>query len=124
MRVSANKDTTAVSRIVQRWWKPTNPISQGKLGSFVEPKAQCEAEAEVEMFSMDTGRAEKDIIGKMNTFSIGTPHADTGVREIHELINSGKAFAVLNPISLSCHRLPEELMKGKWMRKLLRRSTA
>jgi hypothetical protein len=44
MRVSANKDTAAVSRIVQKWRKPTNPISQGKLGSFVEPKSQCEAE--------------------------------------------------------------------------------
>jgi hypothetical protein len=33
-------------------------------------------------------------------FSIGTPHADTGVREIRELISSGKAFAVLTPISL------------------------
>jgi hypothetical protein len=32
MRVSANKDTAAVSRIVQKWRKPTNPISQGKLG--------------------------------------------------------------------------------------------
>jgi hypothetical protein len=100
MRVSANKDTAAVSRIVQKWRKPTNPISQGKLGFFVEPKAQCEAEAEAESFSMDTGRATADTIERMNAFSIGTPHADTGVREIREVINSGKAFAVLTPISL------------------------
>ncbi len=100
MRVSANKDTAAVSRIVQKWRKPTNPISQGKLGSFVEPKAHCEAEAEAESFTMDTGRATADVIGRMNAFSIRTPHADTGVREIRELINSGKAFAVLTPISL------------------------
>ncbi len=100
MRVSANKDTAAVSRIVQKWRKPTNPISQGKLGSFVEPKFQGEAEAEAESFSMDTGRATMDIIVKMNAFSIGTPHANTGVREILELINSGKAFAILVPISL------------------------
>jgi hypothetical protein len=33
-------------------------------------------------------------------FSIGTPHADTGVREIRELIASGKSFAVLTSISL------------------------
>ncbi len=66
----------------------------------MEPKAQCEAEAEAESLSTDTSRAEKDFIGKMNAFSIGTPHADTGVREIRELINSGKAFAVLTPISL------------------------
>jgi hypothetical protein len=38
--------------------------------------------------------------GKLRAFSNGTPHADTGVREIRELINSGKAFAVLTPISL------------------------
>jgi hypothetical protein len=38
--------------------------------------------------------------GKLRAFSIGTPHADTGVREIRELISSGKAFAVLTPISL------------------------
>jgi hypothetical protein len=86
MRVSANKDTAAVSRIVQRWRKPTNPISQGKLGSFVEPKAQREAETEAESFSMDTGRSTADAIEKLNAFSIGTPHADTGVREIRELV--------------------------------------
>ncbi len=38
--------------------------------------------------------------GKLRAFSIGTPHADTGVREIREPISSGKAFAVLIPISL------------------------
>jgi hypothetical protein len=38
--------------------------------------------------------------GKLRAFSIGTPHAYTGVREIRELISSGKAFAVLTPISL------------------------
>ncbi len=36
----------------------------------------------------------------MRAFSIGTPHADTGAREIREFISSGKAFAVLTPISL------------------------
>ncbi len=100
MRVSANKDTAAVSRIVQKWRKPTNPISQGKLGSFVEPKSRDEAESEAESFSMDPGSASSDAPGKLNAFSIGTPHADTGVMEIRELIVSGKAFAVLTPISL------------------------
>ncbi len=38
--------------------------------------------------------------GILRAFSIGTPHADTGVRDIRELIKSGKAFAVLTPISL------------------------
>jgi hypothetical protein len=105
MRVSANKDTAAVSHIVQKWRKPTNPISQGKLGSFGEPKAQCEAEAEVESFSMNTGRATADAIERMNAFSIGTPHADTGVREIRELISSGKALAVLTlSLATDCQR--------------------
>ncbi len=100
MRVSANKDTAAVSHIVQMWKKPTNPISQGKLGSFVEPKSLCVAEPEAESFSMDPGSLATDVLGKLNVFSIGTPHADTGVREIRDLIMSGKAFAVLTPISL------------------------
>ncbi len=38
--------------------------------------------------------------GKLRAFSIGTPHANTSVREIRELISSGKAFAVLTPSSL------------------------
>jgi hypothetical protein len=41
--------------------------------------------------------------GKLRAFSIGTPHADTGVLEIRELISSGKAFAALTPISLIPH---------------------
>jgi hypothetical protein len=36
----------------------------------------------------------------LKAFSIGTPHADTGVHEIRELITSGKSFAVLISISL------------------------
>ncbi len=54
MRVSENVDTAAVSRIVQKWRKPANPISQGKLGSFVEPKSQTGTEVEAESFSVDT----------------------------------------------------------------------
>jgi hypothetical protein len=38
--------------------------------------------------------------GRLKSFCIGTPHADTGAREIRELIGSGKAFAVLTSISL------------------------
>jgi hypothetical protein len=49
---------------------------------------------------MNSGSLEADVLGKLNAFSIGTPHADTGVREIRDLIMSGKAFAVLTPISL------------------------
>ncbi len=36
----------------------------------------------------------------LKAFSIGTPHADTGVREIRELVASGKPFAVLISMSL------------------------
>jgi hypothetical protein len=74
-----------------------------KLGSFIKPKAQREAEAEAESFSMNMGRPTADAVEKLNAFSIGTPHADTGVREIREIINGGKAFAVLTPISLLPH---------------------
>jgi hypothetical protein len=98
MRVSANKDTAAVARIVQKWRKLTNPISQGKFGSYQEPKLhRCDDDEEAAL----TMVGEVSEAGsKLRAFSIGTPHADTGVREIRELISSGKAFAVLTPISL------------------------
>ncbi len=54
---------------------------------------------------------------KLRAFSIGTPHADTGVREIRELIGSGKAFAVLTPISLIPQK-QEAVMKATWMKPL------
>ncbi len=38
MSVSANKDTAAVVQMVQKWRKPTNPISQAKLSSFQQPR--------------------------------------------------------------------------------------
>jgi hypothetical protein len=94
MRVFANKDTAAVARMVQKWRRPTNPISQGKLGSFAEPKQSHEADVEQPALLLDSS-----VVG-LKAFSIGTPHADTGVREIRELIASGKPFAVLISISL------------------------
>ena len=98
MRVSANKDTAAVARMVQKWRKPTNPISQGKLSSYQEPKQPRGEDGEEAAPNMVGEVSESG--GKLRTFSIGTPHADTGVREIRELINSGKALSVLTPISL------------------------
>jgi hypothetical protein len=80
--------------MVQKWRKATNPISQGKLGSFAEPKQWQDADAEQHAFLVDLETSE------LKAFSIRTPHADTGVREIRELIASGKSFAVLTPISL------------------------
>jgi hypothetical protein len=98
VRVSANKDTAVVARMVQKWRKPTNPISQGKLSSYQEPKEQRGEDDEGSALTMVGEMSESG--GKLRAFSIGTPHADTGVREIRELINSGKAFAVLTSISL------------------------
>jgi hypothetical protein len=100
MRVSANKDTAAVARMVQKWRKPTNPISQGRLGSFVEPKQQHSADTSYQALNLETDAKATGTGRKLNSFCIGTPHADTGVREIRELIGSGKAFAVLTSISL------------------------
>ena len=96
MRVSANKDTAAVARMVQKWRKPTNPISQGRLGSYVEPKQRPCEDVDHQALNMEVATMS----GSLNSFCIGTPHADTGVREIRELIGSGKAFAVLTSISL------------------------
>ncbi len=47
MRVSVNKDTAAVARLVQKWRKPTNPISQGKLSSYQEPKQHRDDDEEI-----------------------------------------------------------------------------
>jgi hypothetical protein len=100
MRVSANKDTAAVARMVQKWRKPTNPISQGRLGSYVEPKRQPYEDMSHQALHMEANAKPAPTSRSLNSFCIGIPHADTGVREIRELIGSGKAFAVLTSISL------------------------
>ncbi len=100
MRVSANKDTAAVARMVQKWRKPTNPISQGRLGSYVEPKRQACEDMSHQALNMEANAKPAPTSRSLNSFCIGTPHAETGVREIRELIGSGKAFAVLTSISL------------------------
>jgi hypothetical protein len=48
MKVSANKDATAVARMVQKWRKSANPISQRKLSSYQEPKQRL-GEVEYEL---------------------------------------------------------------------------
>ncbi len=58
MRVSANKDTAAVARMVQKWRKPTNPISQGKLESYQEPKQHQGEDDEESALAMDSLVAE------------------------------------------------------------------
>ncbi len=92
----SKQDTAAVARMVQKWRKPTNPISQGRLGSYVEPKQRLCEDIDHQALNMEATTK----IRSLNSFCIGTPHADTGVREIRELIGSGKAFAVLTSISL------------------------
>jgi hypothetical protein len=80
--------------MVQNWRKNTNKISKGKLGSFAEPKQNHEVDVEQLTLLLFSNVVD------LKAFSIGTPHADTGVREIIELIASGKSFAVLIFISL------------------------
>jgi hypothetical protein len=69
----------------------------------------------------------------LKAFSIGTPHADTGVREIRELIASGKSLALLTSISLipqiargvNASDMDEEIaLKVDQMTKLVMASTA
>jgi hypothetical protein len=75
--------------------------SQGRLGSFVVPKQQHCEDMSHQALNMETDAPPMMAMGrKLNSFCIGIPHADTGVREIRELIGSGKAFAVLTSISL------------------------
>ena len=72
VRVYAYKDTAALSRHVQQWRTPKNPISQGRLSSA----------------------SAKD------TFHIGIMHSDSSFKEVHELLQSEKQFAILCPIGI------------------------
>jgi hypothetical protein len=66
IRLYANKDTAALSRHIQAWRKPTNPISQGRLGSgeFADNSA---------------------------VFYIGVCHAEKSLDEVKGLLASNKA---------------------------------
>ena len=75
IRLYANKDTAALSRHVQAWRTPTNPISQGRLGST-------------------------DFVDNSNVFFIGVCHAEKSVDEVKELLSSDKQFAILLPTGL------------------------
>ena len=75
IRLYANKDTAALSRHVQAWRTPTNPISQGRLGST-------------------------EFVDNSTVFFIGVCHAEKSVDEIKELLSSDKQFAVLLPTGL------------------------
>jgi hypothetical protein len=75
IRVYANKDTAALSKHVQAWRNPTNPISQGRLNSV-------------------------DFADKDKIFYIGVNHAEKIIEEIKERIFSDKQFAVLIPTGI------------------------
>jgi hypothetical protein len=72
IRVYAYKDTAALSRHIQQWRTPKNPISQGRLSSATAK----------------------------NTFHIGIMHSDSSFKEVHELLQSEKQFAILCPIGI------------------------
>ena len=74
VRVYAGKDTYAAGRLVQKWRKPSNPISQGKLLS-------------------------KDLAP--GAFHIGVDDVNKSVNEVVKLIKDNKHFAVLMPISVT-----------------------
>ncbi len=83
IRIYANKDTTALSRHVQAWRTPSNPISQGRLSSG-------------------------DFVDNCTVFFIGVCQAEKSVDEIKELLASDRQFAILLPTGL----LPE-LSRGE-----------
>ena len=81
LQVHANKDTLAISRMVQKWRKPTNPIIKGKL---------------------TVGGEVRDKVSTTDfTFRIGSPHADTGVKEIRAQTDAKASFAMLTPFNSS-----------------------
>ena len=72
IRVYAYKDTAALSRHVQQWRIPKNPISQGRLSSATA----------------------KD------SFHIGIMHTDGNFKELEDLLKQNKQFAILCPIGV------------------------
>ncbi len=72
VRVYAYIDTAALSRQIQQWRTPKNPISQGRLSSATAK----------------------------NTFHIGIMYSDSSFKEVHELLQSEKQFAILCPIGI------------------------
>ena len=99
LRLYANKDSASAARQVQRWRSPTNPVSQGKLTSYVVPKRLPYSD-ENSLPTFSIGYAVKYEDTDVTSFSIATPYADTGVTEIRKMIEEDRPFAILTPISL------------------------
>ena len=72
IRVYCYQDTIAAARIVQRWRTPKNKIATGRLTQ--EPKKDA--------------------------FLIGTPTANSVIKEVLQLLEQNRSFAVLMPLSL------------------------
>jgi hypothetical protein len=72
VRVYAFKDTAALSRHIQQWRTPKNPISQGRLSSATAK----------------------------NTFHIGILHSDGNFKELLDLLEKNQQFAILCPIGI------------------------
>ncbi len=66
------KDTAALSRQIQQWRTPKNPISQGRLSSAAAK----------------------------NIFHIGIMHSDSSFKEVHELLQSEKQLDILCPVGI------------------------
>ncbi len=86
VRVYAGKDTYAAGRLVQRWRKPTNPISKGKL-------------------------LTKDLA--LDTFHIGVDDVNKCVVETIQFIKDGKNFTILMPVSVTSEIARLENVEGK-----------
>jgi hypothetical protein len=74
VRVYAGKDTYAAGRLVQKWRKPSNRISQGKL-------------------------LTKELAP--TKFHIGVDDVNKCVSEVTQLIKDNKYFAILMPVSVT-----------------------
>ncbi len=72
VRVYAFKDTAALSRHIQQWRTPKNPISQGRLSSATAK----------------------------NSFHIGILHSDGKFKELLDLLEKDQQFAILCPIGV------------------------
>ncbi len=81
------KDTAALSRHVQAWRTPTNPIGQGRLasGSFTDDST---------------------------VFYLGICQAEKSIEEIKQLLASDKQFAILMPTGLIPESSREENSGG------------
>jgi hypothetical protein len=88
IRLYANKDTTALSRHVQAWRTPNNPISQGRLGSV-------------------------DFADNSAVFFIGVCQAGKAADEVKQLLASDRQFAILLSTGLLSEISREENSDGR-----------